>query len=298
MTLRAFVFWLLLLSMTEMQNLHAADNKGINTGRPSLETVQQKLQLVKSLLVKSTALERASRSEVATVKLQAAAARTLYANANDALNAGDAARAEELLDQALQLIENTTRQVPDPSQAEAAQMVRYTRLLDGVHNLLATYHDLRLRLSTKTTLASLAEPENVPSLIDQAQTLARDRHYREAGEVLKSAHEEIIASLNKLLKSTTLMYDLKFKSPAEEFDYDMARYLSYEELVPIAYAEFKPGGDSFKLSERYVQESRVMKDRANQQAMSGDLRSATDTVLDAVKHLETALRIIGVVLPE
>lgn len=67
------------------------------------------------------------------------------------------------------------------------------------------------------------------------------------------------------------MYDLKSKSPAEEFDYEMARYLSYEELVPIAYAELKPGEDSIKLSERYVQESREMRDRAKQQAVSSDL---------------------------
>jgi hypothetical protein len=73
------------------------------------------------------------------------------------------------------------------------------------------------------------------------------------------------------MKSESLMYDLKSKSPAEEFDYEMARYLSYEELVPIAYAELKPGEDSIKLSERYVQESREMRDRAKQQAVSSDL---------------------------
>lgn len=296
MTVRTITLWLLLLSMTAAQGLYAVEIRGPSTGQPSLETVQQKLQLVKTLLAKSPALQRAARSDDATVKQQAATARTLYAKANDALNAGNTARADELIDEALQLIENATRRAPDPLQTEREQRTRYSELLEGVHNLLATYHDLRLRLSPKAT--SAPEPERIPGLIDQAQTLAQERHYREAGELLKSAHAAIITALNKLLKSTTLMYDLKFKSPAEEFDYEMARYLSYEELVPIAYAELKPGEDSIKLSERYVQESRELRDRARQQAASGDLQSAIGTLLEAVKHVQAALRMVGLVLPE
>jgi hypothetical protein len=35
------------------------------------------------------------------------------------------------------------------------------------------------------------------------------------------------------------MYDLKFESPTEEFEYEMSRYPSYEELLPIGYVELK-----------------------------------------------------------
>lgn len=298
MTVRTITLWLMLLSLTEAQGLHAAANRELSTVQPSLETVQQKLQLVKTLLAKSPALKRAARSDDETVKRQAATVHALYEQAKDALGAANPVRADELLDEAMQLIENAARQAPDPLQTEKEQRTRYTELLEGLHNLMDTYHDLRLRLSPKASIAPLVEPARVHGLIDQAQTLAHDHHYREAGELLKSAHAEVITALNKLLKSTTLMYDLKFKSPAEEFDYEMARYLSYEELVPIAYAELKPGEDSIKFSERYVQESREMRDRAKQQAASGDFQSAIGTLLEAVKHVQAALRMLGLVLSE
>lgn len=298
MTVRAITLWLLLLSMAEAQGLDVAESRLPTTGQSSLETVQQKLQLVKSLLAKSPALERAARSGDATVRQQVATARSLFTKANDTLGTGDAAQADELLDEALQLIETATRQALDPLQAKKKQQTRYTELLEGVHSLRATYQDLSMRLSPKKAFTPAIEAARVSALIDQAQTLAHGGHYPEAGDLLKNAHELLITALNRLLKSTTLMYDLKFKSLAEEFEYEMARYHSYEELVPIAYAELKPDENSIKLSERFVQESREMRDHAKQQAASGDLPSAIGTMLEAVKHVQAALRLVGLVLSE
>jgi hypothetical protein len=298
MTVRAIILWLILLTMAEAQGLHAAENMLPSNSRSSLETVRQKLQLVKTLLAKSPAIERAARSDDPAVQRQAMAAHALYAKANDALGAGDATQADALLDKALQLIENATRQAPDPLQAEKAQQTRYTELLGSVHGLQATYQDLSMRLTSKKTFAPPAEAARISTLIDQARSLAHGLHYSEAGELLKSAHALLITALNKLLGSTTLMYDLKFKSASEEFDYEMARYHSYEELVPIAYVELKPSEDSIKLSERFVQESREMKVRAKQQAASGDFASAIGTMLEAVKKVQAALQLVGLVLPE
>ncbi len=269
MTWQAMILWLLLLSLTGTQNLDAAGIKDVGAGPSPLETVQQKLQLVKMLLAKSPALERATRSDDASVKQQTATIPILYANASDALKAGDAEHAEKLLDEALQLIENATHQTPDPARMAKKQQARYTELLEDVNNLLATFHDLRLSLSPPS-ISPLAEPVRVSSLMGQAKTLAQDRHYREAVELLESAHAAVISSLNQLLKSKALMYDSHFKSPAEEFEYELSRYRSYEELVPIAYTELKPGEDNVKLSAHYVQESRTMRDLASQQAMDGD----------------------------
>lgn len=298
MTVRAIILCLLLFSVAEAQHLHAAEIGAANNGQSSLETVQQKLQLLKTLLSKSPAVERATHSENETVRQKIVSARAIHAKASNELGAGNTARADELLDEALQLIESASRQSPDPLQPERDQRKHYTELLEGLHNLQATYHDLSLHLSPKAGLASPGEPDRVPGMIDQAQTLARNHHYREAAELLNNAHSAIIAALNKLLKSTALMYDSKFKSPVEEFDYEMARYLSYEELIPIAYAELNPGEESIKISARFVQESREMRDRARQQAASGDLPSAIASLNEAVKHLQAALRMAGLVLPE
>lgn len=259
--------------------------------------IQQKLQLVKMMLATSSAMERASRKEDAVIKQQVATALARYASANDALNADNLSRAEELADEALHLIEDLSRLTPDPQQAAAAERQRYEDALKELHNAEATYRDLRQRIAPQ----GKASPPGIAHAHkqgDQAQALARDGHYREAGEMASDAHAEVISALNKLLGSTTLDYELKFKSVAEEYEYELARYHSYEELVPIAYVELKPDKDTVKLSERYVQESRELRDNAKQQAAQGDHGAAIKTLLDAIKRVQTALRMVGLVLQE
>jgi hypothetical protein len=53
-----------------------------------------------------------------------------------------------------------------------------------------------LRLSPKVALAQPVESKLFPGLIGQATTLAQDRHYHDAGELLKSARAAGIAALN------------------------------------------------------------------------------------------------------
>ncbi|MEO8342618.1 MAG: hypothetical protein ABI536_02265 [Gallionella sp.] len=51
-------------------------------------------------------------------------------------------------------------------------------------------------------------------------------------------------------------------------------------------------------SERYVHESQVMRDTAKQQAAHGDHQSALNSLLEAIKHIQTALKSVGLVLPD
>lgn len=135
----------------------------------------------------------------------------------------------------------------------------------------ATHQAICDRLSPKNgpAPAVAADLDRIRGLMEQAQTFARTGRHREANKLLASAHETVVSALNKMLASATLVYDLKFKSAAEEFD--------YEELIPVAYAELKPASGAVALSERYVRESRAARDAAQRQ---------------------TALRAVGLVVPE
>lgn len=313
---------LAILALFVTPTLHAAPdqhtenaafpNKGENTaagmirdtsepiGQPSQELIKQKLQLVKMLLAKSPALERASRNDNTTTKQLAGAAAKHYANAVKSLNSGELVRANELLDEALRLIEDVSRLAPDPQEVAAEQRTRYAKLLEGVRSIQFSYQDLRHRLTPKDTVspATLADLERVRGLVGQAQTFAATGRYREAGDLLKTAHAMVVSALNKLPASTAVPYEFKFETAAEEFDYEVARYHSYEELAPIAYAELKPGEASINLSERYVKESHATLDAAKKQASTGDYSTAISTLQNAIKQLQTALQAVGVIVPE
>jgi len=261
--------------------------------------ILQKLQLVKMMLATSPAMKRAAEGKDEAIKQKVVVANEKFVSATDALNQDNLAGAEEFADEALRLIEEISQMNPDLQQVRAEQIKRYDESVRSLHNAEATYQDLSGRLRSNGKGSEAKDMGRSTSRIrEKAQILASDGQYSEATELIKEAHEGVIFALNKLLGSTALMYDLKFKTVAEEYDYELARYHSFEELAPIAYIELRPDKDTIMLSERYVQESRTMRDIAKQQAARGDHRAAINTLLEAIKQMQTALRVVGLVLQE
>ncbi|MFZ2540151.1 MAG: hypothetical protein WAW75_00090 [Gallionella sp.] len=288
MAIIAATLWLVLLATSPAQAEDAVT-------QPPREEVQQKLQLVKMLVAKPPLAERSNDGQV---KQPMELVRTLYTRANDAFIKGNLVWADAFLNEALSIVEDAARLESDPLQVETKQRARYAELLDDVRAFNATYQDVRLGLPAKEIISHDAEVKRTNALISHAQELVRDGKYLEASALLEKVHAVYIAVLNELLASTAFVYDNTFKSPDKEFDYELARYRSYEELIPIAVTQFKPDESTLKLGERYVQDGRTAHRLAEKQAAAGDYTSAIDTVQNATKRLQTALRTIGLEVPE
>lgn len=269
-----------------------------DTAPPSRAEVQQKMQMVKMLLANSPVLERAARSGNTPVKRPAEVARTLYTRASDAFTGNNLVWASAFLDEAISLMEDAARLAEDPDQVETGERARYAELLDDVRAFQATYLDARKGLAAKDAREYDRQVESTHAMVERAQGMVRDSRYKEACAQLEEVHSVYISVLNKLYGSTALVYDAKFKSASEEFAYELARYRGYEELVPLARAQFHPDPGMSQLSERYVQESRAALDNAQKQAASGDHQTAIATLQGATKRLQTALRTIGLETPE
>lgn len=266
--------------------------------QPSREEIIQELQLVKMLLAQSPLAERTFSNKDDQIKQPMELARTLYNRANEAFNAGNMVWAGAFLDEALSVMEDAARLSSDPLLAETKQRERYAELMEDVRAFDATYQDVRKGMPPKDAKKYDAEIEPTRNLIHRAQTLVRDGQYPEGSELLEKVHAIYISVLNGLLSSTAFVYDTNFKTPAEEFEFEMARYRSYEELIPIARAQFKPDENTLKLSERYAQDALAAHSAAEKQASGGNHTAAIKTLQDATKHLQTALRTIGLEVPE
>lgn len=266
--------------------------------QPTREEIIQEMQLVKMLLAKSPLAERAASNNDGQIKQPMELARTLYNRANEAFNAGNMVWAGAFLDEALSVMEDAARLSSDPLQVETKQRERYAELMEDVRAFDATYQDVRKGMPAKDVKKYDAEIAPTHNLVHRAQTLVRDGQYPEGSELLEKVHAIYISVLNELLSSTAFVYDTNFKSPAEEFEYEMARYHSYEELVPIARAQFKPDEYTLKLSERFVQDARTTHGTAEKQAVDGNHPAAIKTLREATKRLQTALRTIGLEVPE
>lgn len=272
-------------------------------GAESAESLQAKLdsktRLVKLLLAQSPAVQRIPHSDNAQAKQKLADAQSLYAKAGAEASAGRPDEAVRMLDQALLEIVSASRLVPDPAQLAAQERARYAGQSEALRVFLGMQRTVAARIAVKKgTTPAAAEAGRINGMVAKAESLAAAGNHKDANAVLGDAYKAVVDSLNSMLMAETIVYDQKFDTPAEEFQFELARSRSYEELVPLALAQFAPGKETVQLSERYMQQGRELRETAQKQAAGGDYESAIKTILDATGHLQRSLRTAGVIVPQ
>lgn len=265
---------------------------------PAQTALAAKLRLVKLLLDQSPAVQRIPASGNATAKKKLADAQAMYAQARAAADAGGGADAIKLLDDALRQIVAASYLVPDAAQQVAQERARYAGLAEAVRTFQQLYRNVAARMSAKKAQVPQLDAAKINADIERAASLASAGKHAEANGLLNGAYKTIVGTINRMLSAETIVYDQKFESPAEEFRFELARNRSFEDLVPVAIAELNTPRDSAALAERYVQQSRELRQKAEQQSASGDYATAIKLLQEASGHLQRSLRVAGVVVPQ
>lgn len=286
-------------------HLHAADavqdassgTRAPGTGRAALEN---KTRLVSVLLAQSPAVQRIPGSGNAEAIKMLADARALHDAAAGEAAAGRTDAAIGMLNQSLQKISLAARLVPDPAQQLALERARYTALKESTRAFANMHQGLLARMAERKAgpPAPAFDSDKVNAVLAQAADHAAANRYVQANTALQGAYNSVVASLNRLLMAKTIVYDKTFDTPADEYRHELARNRSYEDLVPLALMQLKPAPEIAAQSERSAQESRVLRDTAQQQAGRGDYAAALKTLHEATGHLQRSLRIAGVVVPQ
>lgn len=267
---------------------------------PLLVTLESKLRLVKLLLAQSPAVQRIPQSNNAQAKKKLADAQAHYAKAEVESNAGRAEAAIQLLDESLRKIVSASIMVPDVTQQAAQERSQNANWREAIRTFQTLHKNISSRMSTSNvqTSAVAADIGRIDGMVDKADALIASGNQHEASVLLSSAYKIVVSALNKMLTAETIVYDLKFDSPAEEFRHELARNRSYEDLIPLALVQLNTTRETATLAERYVQQSRDLRDAAQKQASDGAYHTAVKTIQNATSHLQRSLRIAGVVVPQ
>jgi cellobiose-specific phosphotransferase system component IIA len=134
----------------------------------------------------------------------------------------------------------------------------------------------------------------VALLIDEAQNSANNNDYVHANKKLEQAQHMITAAIQKMLNSQTIVYDLNFETPQEEYEYELKRFGGYEELIPVAVEQKNPNEGTKKLMTSFVEKGQKMRNIAEETAKAGDYPRAIAMMQDATKEIRRALRMVGV----
>lgn len=211
------------------------------------------------------------------------------------MNGGKNTPAVKLVEESLQLISSATRAMTSEDR-ERQHKTKFAETMDTLHNFQES-HKQNYERTVKKRGASAAvdyDHAKVNALVTEAKASADKGEYEAGIQSLNKAERLVTQAIQKMLDSQTIVYDLNFETPAEEYDYEFKRYKGYEELIPVAIEEKKPAESVVKLMDTYVEKGRAQKTEAERLAKAGNYPDAISLMLSATEEIRRALRLAGV----
>jgi len=282
----------------ETERLPATRGRGADV---SPRVVEQKAQMVDRLLFNSPVAARVSSSQNEEARRHLTNARELFTHGRALASTGQQRGADALLNEAIWEIGRAQQLVPDQAARLVDERARYEQLSGSVAALLRTYQ-LGVSGPGVITMRPEATAErNVTramAAVEQARAQADAGQVPEANRTLDQALALLLRDALGRLDGQTLVYDRRFANSREEFAYELARYRSFDGLVPLAVLEYRPSREAQVLIERYVRQARSLRDRAEAQAAAADHANALLSLADGTDHLQRALQAAGLTVPQ
>ncbi|MEO5332410.1 MAG: hypothetical protein H7839_10335 [Magnetococcus sp. YQC-5] len=259
------------------------------------QAIQRKAALVDQFLKDSDTSRRISaKGDPAALTLleQAKQARE---EARQAIAAGDEKKGIEWLDKALKLVATASRNSIDPASRVWLVRSRFEDLGVSVANFKDAYarHLKRLKPGEQGPL----DLKEVETALKESAALGKEKKFVEANKILETAHDRVVTGLKTLLGSTALVYELKFDTPKDEYDYEVRRGESYEAMIRMMFNEAGTRQVDDKQIQPLMDKSLELNKLASQQAAAGQFKDAIKTQEDANKSLGQVLRFLGVQIP-
>ncbi|ALP52008.1 hypothetical protein Tel_02000 [Candidatus Tenderia electrophaga] len=176
------------------------------------------------------------------------------------------------------------------------QQAGFTKLLEDFREYKVIY-ETRLGRGANTAAMGLdnkATPEQLQQMEDGAMELAAKGNYKAAGEVLVKAKEIMMTALVGMLEQHAARQSGSFATEAEQYQYELARYRNFEELVPLAKERMRPTKESVQLVNGLVEKGKKFRMDADQGADQGDYARAVLDMQSATRQIRRALIVSGI----
>ena len=195
----------------------------------------------------------------------------------------------------LKLVSSTQNRLEDDEEFQR-QKTMYMDTLEAVEQFEISHkkeyeYTLKERGRSATTEY---DKSKVEELRNKAKVLADQQQFLKARELLKQAEHIIISAIQKMMDKQIVVNKLKLDTPLDEYIYELKRYESYHELIPIAHEKLRPPEHIKERMDKYVTKGEFQKKAAVAKAQEGDLPLAIAMLLSATKNLRLALQTAGI----
>ncbi|KAF0192436.1 MAG: hypothetical protein FD165_1061 [Gammaproteobacteria bacterium] len=257
--------------------------------------VKQKIAYAKMLTMSQSA-KRVADSGHAEARAMMEQAKADLAASESALKGGNNSAAMESAMKAIDDANAAVGLVPKEGGDGVDHRIRYAELLGNLRNYKESYLQQyeRKTKSKRSDSSSDLDPKTIQKMEDDAIALSTDGKYKEAADTLEKAQSMVTSALSQAFQGEAVVYDQKFKTPAEEYQFEVARYKGFADLVPLALEQKQPAENVVQLINTFVEKGKKIAGEAAGYAKKGDYETAIIGMQEATNQMQRALMTAGV----
>ena len=257
------------------------------------DSISRKLKLLESLTRSERTRARLEQSDNPDAQAHFTAAVAARESASAAIAAGEGERASAAIATGYREMALALRNAEDEAGKARQAAARYEELSGRVFSFAEAFQRIAHE-KNDPRIVDLLDQDELNGLMRKAQLLAADGKHSEANESLQAAAMAVERALAAARDRETLVRELNFQTPAEEFDYELRRNESYELLVRLL--EQREGSDTALGEMREVLEQNdITRYEAQEMFVAGEVSAAIAALERRSEEMASVLRRSGLV---
>ena len=261
----------------------------------SSNDVASRLVYVERLLTESSAAKKVDASGKQEAVQMKADAQAHFDKAKALVDSGDNEAAEAELREAIRLMTTAARAASGDAKVSQKQSDDYGSRRESV-TALATAHD---RIATEKGMKDMntALQQKVAADLAASDELLAAGKGDEARAMLDATYESVKASLEGLRGGDTLVRELNFETPEDEYHYELDRNDTHRMLVEVLLAEKMEASPMRKTADGFIAKAGELRVQAEQAAGKKKFEEAIRLLEESTKEFIRAIRSAGVYIP-
>lgn len=275
-----------------MFNLGLVQAQEESTGNPPdargvSEKIEQKIKMVNLILHSVDLLQRVEASGDSVARELLARAAQNFLKGEEYFDRGQYLEAGAVLDYVLRDLGASSRLLSVPQQKRG----RYRHFIEQLDSFaLPKWRDLD-ELQNELLQERL---ERITELRGQAIRKADAEFFDEAMSLLDEAYRLKVSLIDEFDHETLVVYDLKFETVQDEYQYMINRAYHHLELVQVAMAQSAVDEATQKLADKYLYSSISNLETAEDFETQGQFSAAISMLDKSINQISTVLKLLGV----
>lgn len=257
--------------------------------------VTSRLVYVERLLTESSAAKKVDSSGKPEAIQMKADAQAHFAKAKALSDSGDNEAAEGELREAIRLITTAARAAHGDAKVSQKQTDDYGSLKESVTALAKAHDRIAMEKGMKDKNAALQD--KVAADLAASDELLAAGKGDEARAMLDATYESVTASLEGLRGGDTLVRELNFETPEDEYHYELDRNDTHRMLVEVLLAEKMQASPMRKTADGFIAKAGELRVQAEKAAGKKQFEEAIDLLEQSTKEFIRAIRSAGVYIP-